>query len=105
MQGKVYIMHGLSVIMWFFNRKKQKESENQEKIVTILSGLSDKFDKLEENYKKLKGFTYRKAKIIGGDDEEEEEKEDTNMVYNGVSLKGMGIPASTLEWIKREQPV
>lgn len=91
--------------MWFFNKNKLKESENQVKILSILNSLVEKTDKLEVNYKSLKGFTYRKAKVIGGDDDEEEQKDDTDMIYNGVSLKGMGIPAATLEWIQREQPV
>ncbi len=95
--------------MWPFTTKKQEKSENQAKIADILNSLVEKVDKIEENHAKLKGFTYRKAKVLTDDDDADQEKEQKGggkMVYQGVEItEAMGIPKETLQWIKDNDPI
>jgi len=91
--------------MWPFSKKKKQKVENQVKISEILGSLSEKFDKLEDQHKKLKGWTYRKAHAFAPDEDDEEEKpkKTSKFTYQGVEITG--VPEETLQWIRDNDPV
>lgn len=91
--------------MWPFTRKKKQKSDNQAKIVDILGSLTEKFDKLEDQHKKLKGWSYRKAHafVPEDDDEDEKPKKTGKFTYQGVEIDG--VPEATIQWIKDNDPV
>ncbi len=69
--------------MWFLSKKKQKEPNIDEQLETFSNSfyvLKRRVTELEDDLKKLRGFTYRKAKVISENNESSAPDDGFNLV-------------------------
>lgn len=77
----------------FFKRKKGDQAVLTEKLINIVIALDQKHDKLEDMFKKLKGFTYKKVGVPNRI-EENEYTEDP---------RARQFLESTIEWVQMQK--